>query len=61
MPNDRFLIGADGTVRKVHAKNEAETGEEAVHIKVDGNTLTILDADLVIHFWFNRWGQLVFE
>lgn len=58
MPNDRFLIGADGTLRRVHANGEADRGDDAVRITVVKNTLTVVDAQVEIYFWFNRWGQL---
>lgn len=59
MPNDRFLIGADQTLRKVRANNEADG--EAVHFTVAGSKLTLVEAQVDLAFWFNRWGQLVLE
>lgn len=60
MPNDRYLFGADGVLRKVHANNQADRQDEPVHFKVEGNKLTI-EEQFELHFWFNRWGQLVLE
>lgn len=61
MPNDRCLLGADGTIRRVHADGTAEDGEQAVHYTFEKNQLTLVEAGVVINVWFNHWGQLVFE
>ena len=61
MPNDRFLFSTDGILRKVHADGTSEGGEDAVRFRAEENKLVILDANLTIYFWFNRWGHLVLE
>lgn len=61
MPNDRLLIAADGTIQKVRADGESDPRNQAVHFTVDKNQLTLIEPEVTIAFWFNRWGQLVFE
>lgn len=61
MPNDRFLITAKGTMQKVKANGQTDRDSEIVPVEIKSNKITIAGTDFSFYFWFNRWGQLVFE
>lgn len=61
MPNDRFLITAKGTMQKVKANGQTDRDSEIVPVEVKSNKITVAGTDFSFYFWFNRWGQLVFE
>ena len=61
MPNDRFLITAKGTMQKVKANGQTDRDSEIVPVEIKANTITVAGTDFSFNFWFNRWGQLVFE